>query len=589
MFRRTFTTKSSNPVKSSEWRGLRSRLVAQFPLLEAHLASVGKVSAERVTFATEKYISALYWDMADTSLVAVNPVEGVIMPSLTTCWRAPDCIPVFLTPAVVMEKIMQAADLMAPGIFGNIPLVKAGDVVGIATLGNPRTVLALGIALMDGEKVATERKGKAVRVIHFIGDNLWEKCGKPHPPVIPKTVEAADTDAASESQDDADAEVAEMLGAASLADASAAAPDAAEPEPEPAAPSPAAAAAPAWTEDQVKEAFLRAVVDMAGAEFPLSGSTAHSKYLKPHAPGLDFKNTKWKKLAKFLKAAEKELDGVVAVKDLRGEPHIMSVNLKHPLLADIIAERGLKKRGASGAKGGGSAASSSGGKGAPPRGGSNSNSSNNKSSASAPPSSSSGPSGVAAAAAAGDAQATKFVVTPMYQPTSSLSFVFPQRDVYLTKPEVGQALEAYFAAEELVNPRNGRMIRLNPHLAKYSKVPDGQREDKRDELFANVLAAMRVSHKIRDPRTGHEELRRGAFVRVLIATEWRQGRKVVTVIKHLGNLGFHLPDLQSEFSTKCASSVSVDGPVLLVQGDQTKFLKKWVMDVGINHLVDFKS
>ncbi|KNE60619.1 hypothetical protein AMAG_18570 [Allomyces macrogynus ATCC 38327] len=73
-----------------------------------------------------------------------------------------------------MQKICGAADLRAPGIIGDIPPVQPGDIVGISLSRNPRLVLALGVAQMSGEAMGRERKGKAVKVIHYVGDTLWE-------------------------------------------------------------------------------------------------------------------------------------------------------------------------------------------------------------------------------------------------------------------------------------------------------------------------------------------------------------------------------------------------------------------------------
>ncbi|KNE64361.1 hypothetical protein AMAG_09385 [Allomyces macrogynus ATCC 38327] len=584
MFRKVFTVKSSNPVKSSEWRGIRNRLVSQFPLLEPHLSAVSKVINERIQFATEKYVGSLYYATADNELLALDPIEDVFLPSLMLCWRSPDCVPVIMTHDFVMQKICGAADLMAPGIVGDIPPVQPGDIVGISLSRNPRLVLALGVANMSGEAMARERKGKAVKVIHYVGDTLWEKCGKPRPPAdFPAAPAAAVEDAitaedavadatvdepSQQPQDDSADVVSDLLQSVEelqVAGPEPAAIDAEQvPDPEPAAlpaapasPAPAAKPRAVSQDDVAMDAFLRSVPHL---ELPISASTLHSKHLKQYAKDLDFKNTKWKKLAKFLKTLDKD-EKLITTKDVKGEPHILSANKTHPRLVEhmemVAAAAASSSSGKKASKAAGAASAASAGVG----------------SASARPKSS-------ASASATD----KVTVTPLYQPTSAMAFAFPKTAPrYLTRSEVAQYLDAYYDANNLVSTLNRRFITVDMYLDKYAA--GDQATAKRDDLLAAVLDKMRKFHYV---STSPDEVRKGDFARVIVSIEKRQGRKMVSVLKNLGALfsPAQLAALQQEFSVKCATSVSVADGHVLVQGDQSKFLLQWVQEKGIAHLVD---
>jgi len=38
--------------------------------------------------------------------------------------------------------------------------------------------LAVGIAIMTGEQMIKEEKGKAIKIIHYVGDQLWNFAAK---------------------------------------------------------------------------------------------------------------------------------------------------------------------------------------------------------------------------------------------------------------------------------------------------------------------------------------------------------------------------------------------------------------------------
>lgn len=81
-----------------------------------------------------------------------------------------------------MEKLSAGADLMTPGLIGP-PFPKGatkGRLVAIASSAKPTVALAVGLAEIDVaalQKVAGE-KGKAVRILHWYGDELGGSSGE---------------------------------------------------------------------------------------------------------------------------------------------------------------------------------------------------------------------------------------------------------------------------------------------------------------------------------------------------------------------------------------------------------------------------
>ena len=68
--------------------------------------------------------------------------------------------------------VMNGADIMAPGIVEADPEIMEGDGVWLRDIRNGKA-LAVGIALVNGETMVEGKKGKAVRNLHYIGDELW--------------------------------------------------------------------------------------------------------------------------------------------------------------------------------------------------------------------------------------------------------------------------------------------------------------------------------------------------------------------------------------------------------------------------------
>ena len=69
--------------------------------------------------------------------------------------------------------LMNGADCMGAGIQIADPGVKEGDLICIRDESHGKP-LAMGGALVSGEEMVAMSKGKAVKTIHWVGDDLWE-------------------------------------------------------------------------------------------------------------------------------------------------------------------------------------------------------------------------------------------------------------------------------------------------------------------------------------------------------------------------------------------------------------------------------
>jgi len=72
-----------------------------------------------------------------------------------------------------VKFVYNGADVMAPGIVEADPGIAVGDFVWIRDERNRRP-LAVGEALMTGPEMSASEKGKSVKSIHHVGDELWK-------------------------------------------------------------------------------------------------------------------------------------------------------------------------------------------------------------------------------------------------------------------------------------------------------------------------------------------------------------------------------------------------------------------------------
>lgn len=71
-----------------------------------------------------------------------------------------------------VKFVYNGADVMAPGIVEADAAIAVGDFVWVRDERN-RQPLAVGEALMTGAEMGAAERGKSVRTVHHVGDDLW--------------------------------------------------------------------------------------------------------------------------------------------------------------------------------------------------------------------------------------------------------------------------------------------------------------------------------------------------------------------------------------------------------------------------------
>jgi PUA domain protein len=73
--------------------------------------------------------------------------------------------------------VTNGADVMAPGVVDADQNIMEGDEVWVCDEKHHKP-LAIGFAVMSGEEMINEKKGKAVQIVHYVGDKIWDFVAK---------------------------------------------------------------------------------------------------------------------------------------------------------------------------------------------------------------------------------------------------------------------------------------------------------------------------------------------------------------------------------------------------------------------------
>ncbi|KAJ2071915.1 hypothetical protein GGH13_003040 [Coemansia sp. S155-1] len=603
MFKKPFHTKTRAPLRSSSGRHLiqesKELFTAAWEQVEkaennssSECDSVNaegpmpdKLQAAKFTSHIGDRGEIFYSEVGDPLWLKVEAVAGgaaMLIPTVYTLWKFPMLLPVLWTTSLVIPKLIGGADLMVPGLLiprEGLPDLKKGALVAICCPGNA-AAQAVGVLNLDthGLHSVAGAKGKAVLITHTYMDHLWGSGSKQPLPTI-EFAGAADLvrigddsdDNNSDNEHDLDGE--EQRPSDDKQSVSAAlelATD--EGPPSSLTDSVAEAVAPDEMDELLMNSLrqiMATVLDAAHATelLPINASTIYSTYMVPSAPRgreLDIKKSSHKKLAKFLKAAEKH--GLIKLKDIRGELHIKSFNWAHKDMAEftpyVVGSAKKEKLN-------------------------------------------DGEAGRLVAVPGQDGSELDMIrVIELLKPSSALAPLFDdvnaQTDTgYFSRQQARTVLEDYIKGRRLVDAQNPRMVKLDHRLCdglltkeEYSKLSSYPR----DKLQARLQERMTLYTQVVLPG-GPTPVKIGNPPCAEIVCEKKMGNKAITRVSGLEPYGIDPSILAKELRIACASSTTVDAipgkknaQMVLVQGHHiatlTKLLEQHRLPARLVSVVD---
>ncbi|KAG8909892.1 hypothetical protein FRC01_006661, partial [Tulasnella sp. 417] len=211
MFKKKHKVKPASALRNSECRKFRAE-VAQVFNIEQPTVETATDGEAPLNIAAELVPDGLHTSKFSTNngdvngVVYLDPATGdplwftlgkdtkQLIPTVYTLWKRRFLVSLS-TPGPAMERIQDGADLMIPGVISitsiesaSIPPLPVASLVAITKHGSsvPLAVGQLLLPLNDLVKVIgseEDTKGKAVRVLHWFGDHLWDSGSKREMPV----------------------------------------------------------------------------------------------------------------------------------------------------------------------------------------------------------------------------------------------------------------------------------------------------------------------------------------------------------------------------------------------------------------------
>ena len=229
MFKKPFIVQATAKIKGSDLKKLRGKVLRHYNLDEETVEALLPSKVGKLQLDNKAYV----YSTPDSKPVFLETDRGDVFPTLWTMWKYPQMAPSISIHAPVSPFVCgKGADVMLPGCAEeNLGQFNAGDhrllLVHHAYVGdegqtvtepgrtNPMPI-AVGVMDVARDDIEDLKKGKAMRVIHYYGDQLWEFAGggAPNAGFKDGVVDVWDGESQPEPEPEPDPE----LGAASEAD-----------------------------------------------------------------------------------------------------------------------------------------------------------------------------------------------------------------------------------------------------------------------------------------------------------------------------------------------------------------------------------
>ncbi len=98
--------------------------------------------------------------------------DNMIVPSLRFLHKHENILKKVMVDKGAVKFVVKGADIMRPGIIELSEEITKGNLVIIEEETNNK-IIAVGIALFNGEEIKKQETGKVIKNIHRIGDEVW--------------------------------------------------------------------------------------------------------------------------------------------------------------------------------------------------------------------------------------------------------------------------------------------------------------------------------------------------------------------------------------------------------------------------------
>ncbi|CAH1392804.1 unnamed protein product [Nezara viridula] len=176
MFRKPVKTKTFFNLKSSDKKKFHANVKSRFFLTDEDIVSLfpskEPITCHRLVTVSKDLVNA--YGCQNRPLFFET--EEVLYPTIFSLWICPKLLPSIPMHGGLIEKLVNGADLMIPGVTLSLDVCKKNEIdkntlVYVCTLGNIAAV-AVGITTTSTNNMLPGNKGKAVHIYHTVNDEL---------------------------------------------------------------------------------------------------------------------------------------------------------------------------------------------------------------------------------------------------------------------------------------------------------------------------------------------------------------------------------------------------------------------------------
>ncbi|XP_039006249.1 eukaryotic translation initiation factor 2D-like [Hibiscus syriacus] len=580
MFKKAVEAKAQQRLSGADKKKLKRTIRDRFPM--ASDTDIDALLPPKAEITVSKFQNRVHVYGVEGGYPLFFDVDGrgsEIYPTVFALWKLPDLLPSFmLKGGEVSRFVIGGADLMFPGISvpaEGLDSFSAGEPWAVKVPGNPAPIAVGSTTMSSDEALKAGLRGKALRIMHYYRDLLWESVEGhyvPNPGFLEDVVvedpsfltsnQPSDLSEVATHESDVPESYINNENTEESIDVNDSTSDT------------FAAAAKNDSEKSAKEittddfdlksanvADTKSDIDLSSLsiedvdshldrcllqalhttvkdkDLPIPGSALWSNHVLPCRPSgitLDIKKSSHKKLSKWLQA--KSSTGLIAVKEdkYKKEAMLISVNRGHPEYLQFKPEkRPVEKVGQAGD------------------------------------------------AAASESPSQKVLeVVEVYKSSVHVNPIFASVEadtgkLYLAS-EATDIVFKYIEKENLVKQTNKAVVVLDATLCdalfkgSIKKGSTYPAEIHKKDLGAKFISRMPAHHIV--TRGSESVVRKGALKTVQIVTERRQGNKKVTKVSGLETFLIGAEALASELQKKFACSTTVaelpgkKGLEVLIQG-----------------------
>lgn len=321
MFRKCHKIKSNTKLRSSERKKFLTKVLENFKLNDDNISSL---------FPSKETVTNLKIISHSSDLISIYICQGTplffeheenIYPTIFLLWQIPNLTPYIKVHSGVVPKLSNGADLMIPGIVTQQDHLRENNyppyTLAYINTENNMAAVGVGVTLVNSsEMVIPGCKGKAVQLLHVVGDELF-KIDEAHKEI--PVLEFSSGKIQSETCEEKLVKAANEIHLSESAECDSETPKESE--------------QPMTMDDLLLYSFIKGVKRSTSVlTLPILTNIFYKNFVIESVPKnmiLDLKKTKYKKLSAFL--AEMSEKGIISLETTKGVQSIVFINYEHEI------------------------------------------------------------------------------------------------------------------------------------------------------------------------------------------------------------------------------------------------------------------